>query len=398
MSLLWKLLRQHISIPQFAGFFLANLVGMVIILLGTQFYTDVQAIYDSEDSFMKADYLIINKKIGAITMLTGKSVAFSGEELAEVEGQPFVEAVGFFTPSAFNVRAAFEMQGIANMSTDMFFESVPDRFVDVASDRWHYEPGSSDLPIILPKNYLDLYNFGYASSRGMPKLSEGIVGAVTLHITVQGNGKSADFNGRIVGFSSRLNTILVPESFMKWANGEYVSKAVEPTRLIVKVGNPTDQRIAKYLTDKGYETDTSKLDASKTTYMLRMVVGIVMAVGLVICVLAFYILMLSIYLLVEKNSYKLENLLIIGYSPCRVSLPYQLLTVFLNVFVLLMAYGILLLLRSIYLSMLMGFFPHVTLPSLLPSAIVGIALLLVVSIINICVVKNKVMSIWNRKD
>ena len=31
MSLIWKLLRQHISIPQFAGFFLANLVGMVII-------------------------------------------------------------------------------------------------------------------------------------------------------------------------------------------------------------------------------------------------------------------------------------------------------------------------------------------------------------------------------
>ena len=398
MSLLWKLLRQHISVPQFAGFFFANLIGMVIILLGTQFYTDVQAIYDSEDSFMKADYLIINKKVGAITMLTGKSVAFTDEELAEVESQPFVEAVGFFTPSAFNVRAAFEMQGIANMSTDMFFESVPDRFVDVASSQWHYEPGSSELPIILPKNYLDLYNFGYASSRGMPKLSEGIVGAVTLHISVRGNGKSGDFNGRIVGFSSRLNTILVPESFMQWANTEYVAKPIEPTRLILKVGNPTDERIAKFLTDKGYETDTSKLDASKTTYMLRMVVGIVMAVGLVICVLAFYILMLSIYLLVEKNSYKLENLLIIGYSTFRVSLPYQLLTILLNVLVLLIAFGILLLVRSIYLSMLMGFFPHVTLPSLLPSAVVGISLLLLVSVINICVVKNKVKSIWNRKD
>ena len=40
MNLVWKLLRQHISIPQFAGFFFANLVGMTIILLGLQFYTD----------------------------------------------------------------------------------------------------------------------------------------------------------------------------------------------------------------------------------------------------------------------------------------------------------------------------------------------------------------------
>ena len=30
MSLVWKLLRQHISLPQLAGFFFANLCGMVI--------------------------------------------------------------------------------------------------------------------------------------------------------------------------------------------------------------------------------------------------------------------------------------------------------------------------------------------------------------------------------
>ena len=37
-NLVWKLLRQHISIPQLAGFFFANLVGMSIVLLGYQFY------------------------------------------------------------------------------------------------------------------------------------------------------------------------------------------------------------------------------------------------------------------------------------------------------------------------------------------------------------------------
>ena len=42
-------------------------------------------------------------------------------------------------------------------------------------------------------------------------------------------------------------------------------------------------------------TDESKLDASKTTFILRIIVGIVMAIGLIISVLAFYILMLSIY-------------------------------------------------------------------------------------------------------
>lgn len=398
MSLLWKLLRQHISLPQFAGFFFANLVGMAIILLGVQFYADVQAIYDSEDSFMKADYLIVNKKIGALTMLTGKDVSFTEGELADLRKQPFVDEAGVFTPSAFGVRAAFEMEGLANMSTDMFFESVPDVFVDVAADRWHYDEGSSELPIILPKNYLDLYNFGFASTRGMPKLSEGIVGAVKLHVTVRGNGQTGEFDGRIVGFSSRLNTILVPDAFMQWANGKYGGKETEPTRVILKVGNPTDERITRYLTDKGYETDAAKLDASKTSFVLRAIVGVVMAVGLVISLLAVYILMLSIFLLVQKNSEKLQNLLLIGYSPVQVSMPYQLLTVVLNVFVLLLSFAVLLAVRGVYLDMFAGFFPAVTPPSMLAALVVGVLMLLLVSVLNILVVRNKVMSIWNRKD
>ena len=35
-ALVWKLLRQHISIGQLAGFFLANLFGMMIVLLSVQ--------------------------------------------------------------------------------------------------------------------------------------------------------------------------------------------------------------------------------------------------------------------------------------------------------------------------------------------------------------------------
>ena len=104
MKLVWKLLRQHISVPQFAGFFFANLVGMVIILLGVQFYNDTQAIYQSEDSFMKDDYLIVNKKIGTVTTITGQSNTFSDSEMADAASQPFVQKIGAFSSSSFDVR------------------------------------------------------------------------------------------------------------------------------------------------------------------------------------------------------------------------------------------------------------------------------------------------------
>lgn len=399
MALVWKLLRQHISVPQFAGFFFANLVGMVIILLGIQFYNDTQAIYNGEDSFMKADYLIVNKKIGAMSTITGKDNSFSKSDIEDLKDQKFVEKIGTFTPSAFNVRASFNISGVQNLSTDMFFESVPDEFVDVAHDHWSWKKGETNIPIILPKNYLDLYNFGYAQSRNMPKLSEGILGAMKLNITVMGRGKQDSYDGVIAGFSSRLNTILVPESFMKWANDEYADgESKMSTRVIMQVNNPTDERITSYLQDHNMETDQDKLDASKTTFMLRVIVGIVMSVGLVISILSFYILMLSVYLLVQKNSSKLENLLLIGYSPSKVSLPYQALTVGLNVVVLILAFIILFIVRNIYLVMFENFFPDMSVPSMLPSLVVGVILLVVVSILNIIAVRNKVMSIWKRKD
>ena len=399
MNLVWKLLRQHISIPQFVGFFFANLVGVAIILLGVQFYNDYKAL-DSEDSFMKADYLIVNKKIGALSGLTGAQSTFSQTDIDNLAAEDFVERMGAFTPSSFNVRARVNVEGFVSFSTEMFFESVPDDFVDVESDAWHYREGSSDIPIILPKNYLDLYNFGYAQGKGLPKLSEGILGAMKLQIQIEGNGGHGDFDGRIVGFSSRLNTILVPEQFMQWANQQYANgdEAKEPTRLIVEVNNPTDERITSYLQAHDYETDEDKLDASKTTYILRIIVSIVMAVGIVISILSIYILMLSVFLLVQKNSTKLENLLLIGYSPTKVSFPYQALTVGLNALVLLLAVAVMLVVRSIYLEMFQNFFPDLEVPGILPTLCVGLVLLVIVSIFNIIAVYGKVMSIWKRKD
>ncbi len=399
MALVWKLLRQHISIPQFVGFFFANLVGMLIILLGVQFYTDTQSVYTSEDSFMKEDYLIINKEVNTIGSIVGSSTSFSKSEIEELQQQPFVEKLGAFTASSFDVYAGFDIEGFVRFSTDMFFESVPDEFVDVHAGEWDYTEGDQKIPIILPRNYLDLYNFGYAQSRNMPTLSEGILGSIRLSIVIRGNGFRDNYEGRIVGFSNRLNTILVPQAFMQWANDYYSSgRQGDATRLILQVNNPTDENITRYLKEHNYLTDEDKLDASKTTFILRVIVGIVMGVGLIISVLAFYILMLSVYLLVQKNSSKLENLLLVGYSPARVSMPYQILTIGLNVLVFVLAFVVLIIIRQQYLGLFETFFPNMETPSMLIAVVVGVGLLLLVSVLNVIAVRSKVMSIWKRMD
>lgn len=81
MRLVWKLLRQHISFPQLAGFFFANLCGMVIVLLSAQFYKDVLPVFTEGDSFMKKDYVIVSKKVSTLGSFVGKSKTFPNKTL-----------------------------------------------------------------------------------------------------------------------------------------------------------------------------------------------------------------------------------------------------------------------------------------------------------------------------
>lgn len=395
-SLIWKLLRRHISPGQLSGFFLANLFGMTIVLLGIQFYRDVLPVFTQGDSFMKKDYLIATKKISTLGSFAGKSNTFSPEEIKELKEQPFTESVGVFTPSLFHVSAGVGMQeaGI-RLSTDMFFESVPDEYVDVRLDKWHFDEDTDVIPIIIPRNYLNLYNFGFAQSRSLPKLSEGLMGLIQMDIRMRGNGRDQAYKGRIAGFSNRLNTILVPQSFMDWANRTFApDKEAQPSRLIVEVKNPADTSIADYFQKHDYETEGNNLDAGKTTYFLRLITGIVLAIGLFISILSFYILMLSIFLLLQKNSVKLENLLLIGFSPAKVALPYHLLTIGLNLLVLLFALLGVAWIRTAYMNILQTLFPQPETGSLLPCLLAGIVLFLAVSLLNILVVRKKIRDIW----
>lgn len=399
MNLVWKLLRQHISVPQFTGFAFANLFGMLIVLLGYQFYCDVLPVFTSQDSFMKADYLIVSKRIGTASTISGRDNSFNNAEIDDISSQKFIKKIGNFTSTEYKVDAHMGINGQSILSSELFFESVPDEFVDVSLKDWEYDEGSREVPIILPRTYINMYNFGFAQSRSLPKISDGLIGMIDFRIYIHGNGHQDEYKGKVIGFSNRLNTILVPQKFMDWSN-KYYSPAEKsnPTRLIIEVSNPADENITKYLDDKGYEVDSDKLQSEKTTYFLRMIVMIVMAVGIVISILSFYILMLSIYLLVQKNTSKLENLLLIGYSPIRVAMPYELLTLGLNAIVLIVALLMISFIRNYYMGVIEILFPQIDEGNILPSVILGFILFTFVSIMNFIAIYRKIIRIWWRKD
>ena len=396
--MLWKLLRKHISLPQFAGFFFANLIGMIIMLLGFQFYRDVVPMLTAEDGFLKTGFVVVSKKVGTAQALSQRSLSFSAAEVDELASQPFAESVGQFMTAEFKVDASMSINGRQILNSELPIESVPDEFVDISPEFWHFDDSIGVVPIILPRSYIAMYNFGFAKSKSLPKVSEGLVGMITFDLFLHGNGHESRYKGKVIGFSGRLNAILVPQEFMLKANAAFAPNATpSPTRLIMTTGNLAEENVAQYLEDHGYEAEEDRLNAEKTTFFLRLLVSAVMLIGFVISLLSFFILMLSIYLLVQKNAEKLQNLLLIGYRPSKVALPYQLLTVAMNALVLVLALVLVYILRSYYMSTVQVLFPMASHTSFWPAIVLGVALFLGVTLLNVAIIYRKIVRIWQGK-
>ncbi|MDE6716874.1 MAG: ABC transporter permease [Muribaculaceae bacterium] len=393
-----RLLRKNISPARIAGFILSNFIGLAIVLGGLIFYLDARSIWTAEDSFIRSDYLVINKKVTSENTLHGSS-SFSSAEIADIKAQPWVRKAAPFTASAYRVRASLNQAG-RGMSTAMFFESIPDEYVDVPKSQWTWREGSDEIPLIISKDYLTLYNFGFASAAGLPQMSEGLMSGIPLDITIydEQEQRSVKLHGRVAGYSSRLNTILVPQNFMDWSNtllaghsGSSVNAAEAPSRLIIDVNSPGDVAITDYLEAHDYEVAGDKTAAS-ASFLLKLVVGIVLAIGAIITVLSLFILMLSVSLLMEKNREKLHSLLMLGYPLSAVGAPYVRIVVFSSLGATILALGGALILRSAYLNPLRALGAETG--AFWPVIATALILCALIILFNIVAVKRKVKTSW----
>lgn len=394
MRLIWKLLRKHISIFELAVFFVANLIGMAVILAGVQIYSDVRPMLDGEKSLIGNEYMIVTRPVERVGI---GAPTFSDDDIADFKQQEFVVDLGQFAASQFEVSGSVMFNG-RRLSTMMFFEAVPDSFIDVTSRDWHFKPGSTTIPIILPRNYLNLYNFGFSQTQKLPQITEDMIKRIELGIRISGDDMRHDYTGRVVGFSDRLNTILVPMEFMTWANGHYAAaKESEPTRLILEVENPGAPEVMNYLQEHGYAAEDKPAESSKALFILKASVAVIIGIGIIFSILSIIILTLSIFLLLQKNITKLENLVLIGHKPSYVAMPYNLMTLVLNLSVYALSVVVVWLLQGKYMSYLSEIAGFEFSGTPLSAILFGLALTAIIVTFNVFIIHRKIREISRRR-
>ena len=343
MKLLFKLLKQNISFLQTTAFLLINLLGGVIVLTGVEAYRDFSSLTSDENGAFSSTSVIINKSLGSnatLNSILGLHPSFSDEDIAELEALPSVSSVGKFINARFEVGAVLSVAS-ARMSSEIFLEAVPDEFivddytpVSGVSKRWTASLASDTIPVVIPRNYLNLYNFGFATANGMPQISNDIIGYLPLKLIFDTPRGSMTYNAVLCGLTDKFNTILVPWDFLCEANETFVPGVKDkPSRLILTTESKEfDEATFEFLEEKGYlvEGETMQVRLQNFVYgLLYIIIGI----GAIFSILAFVLLVISILLLIEKNKEKISNLFAIGYSPRRISRIYRIMALFSDVVV-----------------------------------------------------------------
>jgi hypothetical protein len=282
-------------------------IGCFLILFAIQAAYGLSGLLRRELGQAAGAYLVISHKASILGTLTRSGRRFTRGEMDELRGQPFVSDLGAVTMSRFRAR----LTGTASMPfvTELFFECVPERFLDGIPEGWAWSEGDRTIPLIISREFLDLYNYGFAIAYGLPQLTRHTVSSLELSLEVE----NESFTARVVGFSDRYNSILAPESFIAWANARFSpSGRDDPARLVVRAGRPYSRQIAAFLERKGYETNREKLKNSRLSSLLFILAGATVSGGLMITCLALLVAVLSFQLSMTRRDWDIRLLLHLG--------------------------------------------------------------------------------------
>lgn len=180
---------------------------------------------------------------------------------------------------------------------------------------------------------------------------------------------------------------------MDWANSR-LATGQEPaiTRLIVETGQP--DQFEDFVARNGFEQEKDNSESARVAYFLRIAIGVVIAIGIVVSGLSLYILLLGIYLILQKQVEKIDNLFLLGYSVRGVSWPYFLLAGSINLTVWMVAVGGVWMARGVYLPVLSNIYTSLPEGSMMMTISIGFALFVLIMAVDVIAVRLRLHGIW----
>jgi len=291
-------------------------IGVLLLLCSLQMFINIQQLL-TRNSIRKngSDYISIAKNITNENM--GKDNRFSSADLKELKAQPFIEDAAPLIPNLFRVQASAGQ--MINFSSDIFIEALNNNFIDTVPPTFTWVENQPTLPVIFSSEFLEMYNV-FAPSWELPQLSPATATNVAISLHCEGKFGERTFIARIVAFSDRVNSILVPENFLEWANKTLEGQdSTKSSRVFIKTKDANNSDLLKFLDQKNYRVNKDKTMFGRSKQILQGIISGLGVFGLLVILLALMLFSFYLQLVIARSRDNLQLLLTLGYSPAWLS-------------------------------------------------------------------------------
>ncbi|HUC83302.1 MAG TPA: hypothetical protein VMR70_20495 [Flavisolibacter sp.] len=293
-------------------------IGILLLLASVQMFVNIQQLM-KENTIRKDgfDFISITKRVTNETMGQPEKNVFYQKDIDALKSQAFVEDVSPLESNQFRVQLS--AGNILPFKTDLFLESIEDEFLDTLPPTFRWQEGQQKIPVIISSDYLEMFNI-FAPSQGLPQVSKETAMNIPVVMTVSGKGQRIDFYGSIVAFSDRVNSVVVPKTFLDWANKAYGEIATQGFgRLYIKTANANNPDLLIYLDQNGYSVNKDKTRTGRTKQLFQGIFTGLGVFGLLVVVMALMLFSFYLQLVIARSKDNLQLLLLIGYSPLWLS-------------------------------------------------------------------------------
>lgn len=286
-------------------------IGILLLLCSVQMYININYLLkDRNPKKVGFDFLSVTKIVTNDNM--GNDNRFTPDDIAELSGKPFVEGVAPLLSNQFKVVAS--AGNMIPFSTDLFLESIDNAYIDTVPTGFKWELGQYEVPVIVSADFLEMYNV-FAPGWDLPQLSEKTISSINLMLRCTGNKGEETFKARVVALSDRINSILVPRSFIEWANLNLEGKEQENmSRVFLKTKDASNTQLLSFLQDKGYHVNKDKTKHGRVKQVLQAIVSGLAGFGILVILLAMVLFSFYLKLMIIRSRENLQLLLTLGYS------------------------------------------------------------------------------------
>jgi hypothetical protein len=272
----------------------------------------------SQDS-LGSSFLTLSKNVDNASMANKHLTQINELDISKIKNAPQVQDVGMLSPANFKVSASIGSGSMA-FYTLLFLEAAPNRFMDQMPNNWKWQEGDPTLPIILSRDFLNMYNYVFAPSQGLPLLSEETVKAIGFTLTMGEGQMAMNYRAQVEGFSDRISSVLVPQSFIDYGNNKFAPNSISNvSRVIVKVADPSDKGFINFLEKNNFGTNAEQLRFSKMRSIVEIVSGATGILALLLMGIGALVFILFIELTMAQAKLSIRLLLHIGFSPKKLN-------------------------------------------------------------------------------